>query len=56
MNEYKKFIKDKKKLEMKCNDAYKALFTNILCLFPRPLDGVTAKCNQIISEKKQSVA
>ena len=37
---------------MKSNDAYKTLLTNILCLFPRPVDGVTAKCNQTISENK----
>ena len=28
----------------------KALLKNVLCLFPRPINVVTAKCNQTISE------
>ena len=38
-------------LEYICESAIKkALLTSNLCLFSRPIDGVTVKCNQIVLE------
>ena len=39
-------------LSVKVSKKNKALLTSILCLFSRPIDGVTVKCNHTILENE----